>query len=93
MDQFSPPPAANGTSSLTGDQWFGSWAGGTFVTPYGYQHSLGISDTCGFFCVFFPPYLTLGDGVDTTKDTSRGIWKKLWVAIQNARRPADFWCD
>lgn len=43
--------------------------------------------------VFFPPYLTLGDGVDTTKDTSRGNWKKLWVAIQNARRPADFWCD
>jgi len=103
--QFSPPPAASGKSSLSGSQWPQAWTGGTFVTGHGYQHSLGISYVCGFFCVqgipnfvFYPPYLTLGEAGDTTKNTSvdltykpGGDWKTLWVAIQNAAPAGGLW--
>lgn len=103
--QFSPPPAANGKSSLAPIEWPEAWIGGSFVTGYGYQHSLGISYTCGFFCVqgipafvFYPPYLTLGADGNTTKNTSldltyepQGSWQKLWVAIQNAAPAGGLW--
>jgi hypothetical protein len=58
-----------------------SWNGGGMVTGKGFQHSLGISYTCGFFClagmpkfVFYPPYLALTqDGVPTPGPKYDGI--------------------
>jgi hypothetical protein len=100
--QFHPAPVANGTSSLKIDTsstgWWGLYWAGTFVPGSGYQHSLGISYTCGFFCVggipkfiFYPPYVTLGAQGSTTQNTSidltylpAGNWTQEWVAIQNA---------
>lgn len=95
---FSPPPVANGTSSITNGNYLPNWTGGPFVAGDGYQHSLGISYTCGFFCVagipkfiFYPPYLTVGSQASTTQNTSldiaylpAGNWTQEWVAIQNA---------